>query len=123
MPLFVVQEHKASHLHWDFRFEYDNVLKSWAIPKEPPTTPGIKRLAIAVEDHPLEWADFSGVIPEGNYGAGEVKIWDKGKCEILYYEPDKKIELILHGKKLKGKYVLVKINDEKANTYLFFKAK
>lgn len=121
MPIFVIQEHKASHLHWDFRFEYNGVLKSWALPKEPPTRSGIKRLAIQVDDHELSWADFEGIIPEGNYGAGEVKIWDKGNCEILSYEPQKKIELVLKGKKLFGKYLIVKLKNGRQNTFIFFK--
>ncbi|MGB9562071.1 MAG: DNA polymerase ligase N-terminal domain-containing protein [bacterium] len=123
MSLFVIQEHHSSHLHWDFRFEYDGKLKSWAIPKEPPIEIGVKRLAIQVEDHELSWANFEGVIPEGNYGGGTVKIWDKGECEILQYQPESKIELILHGEKLKGKYILLKLGDDKKGNYLFFKTK
>ena len=107
--IFVVQRHNARNLHYDFRIELDGVLKSWAIPKEPPKTTGIKRLAINVEDHPLGYEKFHGVIPEGNYGAGTVKIWDKGKYELKNRD-SKKIEVILHGKKLKGNYVLVKTN-------------
>jgi len=105
--IYVIHKHKARNLHYDLRLEINGVLKSWAIPKEPPKTKGTKRLAIQVEDHPLDYANFEGVIPEGNYGAGTVKIWDKGKYELI--EKDKKkIEIKLHGKKLKGKYVLVK---------------
>jgi DNA ligase D-like protein (predicted 3'-phosphoesterase) len=87
----------------------EGVLKSWAVPKIPPTKKGIKRLAIQVEDHPLSYAKFEGTIPEGNYGAGTVKIWDNGTYE-LKEKDSKKIEIIFHGKKLKGEYVLVKTN-------------
>jgi len=118
---FVVHEHKATHLHWDLRLEIDGVLKSWAVPKEPPKTKGTKRLAILVEDHPLDYAKFKGEIPEGQYGAGKVEIWDKGTY-ILESKKSNKIVFELHGKKLKGKYVLInaKLGGEK-NNWLFFK--
>ena len=103
---FVIHKHHASHLHWDFRLEIDGVLKSWAIPKEPPTKKGIKRLAIQVEDHALSYANFQGEIKEG-YGKGKVFIWDNGTYELIK-KSEKEIEIELHGKKLKGKYILVK---------------
>ncbi|VVB82551.1 DNA polymerase Ligase (LigD) [uncultured archaeon] len=118
--IFVVHEHHASHLHWDFRLEMDGVLKSWAIPKIPPTTKGTKRLAIHVEDHPLAYAKFQGIIPEGNYGAGKVIIWDKGKYNLLE-NTSKKILMDLHGKKLNGRYALIKTNYENKKSWLFFK--
>ncbi|MFA5953606.1 MAG: DNA polymerase ligase N-terminal domain-containing protein [Candidatus Pacearchaeota archaeon] len=119
---FVVHEHHASHLHWDLRLEINGVLKSWAIPKELPKESGIKRLAIQVEDHKLSYINFEGEIPEGHYGAGLVKIWDKGTFKLIEKTP-KKIEIEFKGKKLLGKHVLIKtdygINPEK--NWLFFK--
>lgn len=118
---FVIHEHHASHLHWDLRLQMNGVLKSWAIPKTPPLSKGIKRLAINVEDHPLAYAKFHGTIPKGNYGAGAVKIWDSGKYDLLEKD-SKKILFELHGKKLNGKYVLVKTNyGGKKNGWLFMK--
>jgi DNA ligase D-like protein (predicted 3'-phosphoesterase) len=107
-PIFVVQEHNASHLHWDFRLEIFGILKSWAVPKQPPRDTKTKRLAIQVPDHALSYAKFEGEIKSG-YGKGTVKIWDKGTYE-LKYKDSKKIEFIMHGKKMKGHYVLVKTN-------------
>ena len=118
--IYVIQEHHASHLHWDLRLEFDNVLKSWAIPKIPPTEKNVKRLAIQVEDHPIEYAKFHGIIPEGNYGAGEVKIWDNGFYKLIE-KNSKKIIFEIHGKKLKGKYCLIKTNYENKKSWLFFK--
>jgi len=122
MPRFVIHEHHATHLHWDLRLEMEKVLKSWAIPKEPPRENGIKRLAIQVEDHKLSYLNFEGEIPEDHYGAGQVKIWDIGTFELLE-KTKKKILFRLKGKKLQGKYALIKvdygINPEK--NWLFMK--
>ncbi|MEM2921996.1 MAG: DNA polymerase ligase N-terminal domain-containing protein, partial [Candidatus Bathyarchaeia archaeon] len=105
--VYVIQEHHATHLHWDLRLEQDGVLKSWAIPKEPPTAPGVRRLAVAVEDHPLEYANFTGVIPEGEYGAGEVKIWDRGTYVPISVKEEKWV-VEIRGERLKGEYALIK---------------
>ncbi len=120
-PIFVIHEHHASHLHYDLRLERDGVLKSWAIPKEPPLAQGIKRLAVAVEDHPLDYATFEGEIPEGQYGAGKVIIWDSGTY-IAEKFSDKEIIADFKGKKLSGKYVLIKTAFKGAkNSWLLFK--
>lgn len=130
--IFVFQKHDASNLHYDFRISVDGVLKSWAVPKGPSTDPSQKRLAIQTEDHPIEYANFEGVIPEGEYGAGTVMVWDKGEYKNLDEEnPVSKglkkghIKIWLSGEKLEGgyslvntnkdKWLLVKINDEKAD--------
>jgi len=122
--IFVIQEHDSSHLHWDLRLEMGGVLKSWAVPKSPIDLKkrGVKRLAINVEDHPLQYADFEGIISEGNYGAGKVKIWDRGKYELIEKD-SKKIIFELHGKKLKGKYCLVKTRygSRPEKSWLWFK--
>jgi len=130
-PLFVIQEHHASRLHYDFRLEADGVLKSWAVPKEPSTDPTVRRLAVQVEDHPLAYAKFSGQIPEGEYGAGTVKIWDKGTYEnLLEKKPQPRtlsqaireghVEILLRGRKLSGKFALVrmKVRRKKADWLL-----
>jgi bifunctional non-homologous end joining protein LigD len=112
---FVVQEHHARRLHYDFRLEVDGVMKSWAVPKGPSMNPEDKRLAIQTEDHPLEYAKFQGEIPQGNYGAGEVIVWDSGTFEVEGNMPAQQqldrgeLKFILHGKKLTGSFVLVRI--------------
>jgi DNA ligase D-like protein (predicted ligase)/DNA ligase D-like protein (predicted 3'-phosphoesterase) len=118
--VFVVQEHDASHLHYDLRLEKNGVLQSWAIPKGIPQQSGIKRLAIKTEDHPLEYADFQGTIPKEQYGGGTVKIWDKGNHEIKLWE-ENKIEFILKGKKIDGPYVLVRLKKAGKNNWLLMK--
>lgn len=117
---FVVQKHDATRLHYDFRLEMDEVLKSWAIPKELPTVPNIKRLAVEVEDHPVSYITFEGTIPEGEYGAGTVEIWDKGTY-TLKSRSNNKIVFTLHGQKLAGDYILVRFKEDK--NWLFFKRK
>ena len=119
--IYLIHEHHATHLHWDLRLEMEGVLKSWAVPKKPTADKEVKRLAIQVEDHPIEYAKFKGIIPEGNYGAGEVKIWDTGNYELIE-KTSTKIMIDIHGKKLKGKYCLIKTNyGNKKNNWLFFK--
>ena len=118
---FVVQEHDASRLHYDFRLEMDGVLRSWAIPKGPPQKPGIRRLAVQVEDHPIEYIDFEGTIPEGQYGAGTVLIWDHGIYNLEELEPDKLV-FILHGMKLRGHYALVR-TEKRPQDWLLIKLK
>src|SRR6202171_1000879 len=113
-PIFVVQKHAASRLHYDFRLAINGVLVSWAVPKGPSMNPTERRLAVRTEDHPLEYADFEGVIPEGQYGAGTVLGWDRGAYEPQHgLPPDKqlaggKIDVVLQGKKLRGGFTLVR---------------
>jgi bifunctional non-homologous end joining protein LigD len=110
-PRFVVQEHHARRLHWDFRLEHDGVLVSWAVPKGVPADPKKNHLAVHVEDHPLDYIDFAGTIPAGNYGAGTVSIWDEGTYDIEKWS-DREVMVILHGKRLQGRYVLFRTNGE-----------
>jgi DNA ligase D-like protein (predicted 3'-phosphoesterase) len=117
-PVYVIQKHDATHLHYDLRLEMDGVLKSWAIPKEPPIIAGVRRLAVEVEDHPIEYANFEGTIQKGEYGAGTVEIWDKGNYTLLERKEDK-ITVDIHGEKLKGVYFLIRFKDKK--NWLFFK--
>lgn len=134
--IFVIQRHAASRLHYDFRLEMDGVLKSWAVPKGPSLDPKDKRLAMMVEDHPYDYKDFEGNIPEGNYGAGQVEVWDSGTYEPLD-NPSKlsdekellkelnagSLKFILHGKKLKGEFALVKMKNTEENSWLLIKHK
>lgn len=137
MPIFCVQKHAASHLHYDFRIECKGVMLSWAIPKGPSLDPNQKHLAIHVEDHPIEYSHFEGVIPEGNYGAGTVMVWDQGiysvkdastkkDIENIIWKDFQKghIELVLMGKKLRGGFVLIRIKqDDNEKNWLFIKRK
>ena len=120
--IFVVHEHDASHLHYDLRLEIAGVLRSYAIPKEPPVKEGIKRLAIQTEDHPLEYADFEGTIPEGMYGAGTVRIWDSGEF-VIEKDMDEELLFELKGRKLIGKYALIKTKFKGKDSWLFFMRK
>ncbi len=113
-PFFVVQEHHASRLHYDFRLLMDGVLKSWAVPRGVPAEPGVKRLAVQTEDHPVSYGSFEGMIPEGEYGAGKVIIWDKGGLEIQERQKDKLV-FKLDGKKIKGTYALVRFKGKEQN--------
>ena len=139
---FVVQKHDATQLHYDFRLEMEGVLKSWAVPKGPSLNPDDKRLAMMVEDHPYDYRTFEGTIPEGNYGAGTVMVWDEGTYEALDHEKEstkdqekillaelKKgdVKIVLHGEKLKGAFAVVKMHkggkDPGENAWLLIKKK
>ncbi|MBU1131907.1 3'-phosphoesterase [Patescibacteria group bacterium] len=119
--IFVIHRHAATHLHYDLRLEWKGTLMSWAVPKQPANKINEKRLAVRVEDHPIDYAGFEGTIPAGEYGAGKVKIWDKG-CWIPESVKKDKIVFELAGKKLKGKFALIKFKNQPKN-WLFFKAK
>ncbi len=128
---FVVQRHHASHLHYDFRLEIEGVLKSWAVPKGPSLNPKDKRLAMMVEDHPYDYRTFEGVIPAGNYGAGNVTIFDEGTYEALEESTGEKelkkglysgnLKFRMHGKILKGEFALVKLKNSEDNYWLLIK--
>jgi bifunctional non-homologous end joining protein LigD len=134
---FVIQKHNASHLHYDFRLEIRGVLKSWAVPKGPSMNPADHRLAMEVEDHPYDYKDFEGIIPEGQYGGGTVLVWDNGTYEpaepidgkkaqekwLLSHYHQNKLSIILHGKKLKGKFNLIKTYGKAENAWLLTKVK
>jgi bifunctional non-homologous end joining protein LigD len=133
---FVVHKHHASHLHWDLRLELDGVLKSWAIPKGPSLDPQDKKLAMMVEDHPIDYQTFEGVIPEGNYGAGPVMIWDKGTYHAAHASDRRRseealrsglakghISFVLEGERLKGEFALVRLRKGKENSWLLLKKK
>lgn len=131
--IFVIQKHDATNLHYDFRLLVDGVLKSWAVPKGPSTDPKEKRLAVQTEDHPLEYATFEGVIPQDQYGGGTVMVWDAGTFEnekkdetgneipITEQLKNGKCTFILHGKKLKGGYTLIRIGKGKNKNWLLKK--
>jgi len=121
-PIFVVQEHQAQNLHWDFRLEHDGVLASWAVPKGPPAEFNEKKLAVQVEDHPLDYAHFSGNIPEGQYGAGHVEIWDEGTYDEIKWDKDI-VEVILSGQKMQGRYSLIKTKGYGKNSWILMKQK
>jgi bifunctional non-homologous end joining protein LigD len=130
LPMFVIQKHRASRLHYDFRLEMEGVLKSWAIPKGPSYDPTVKRLAMMTEDHPYDYGSFEGVIPEGNYGAGNVIIWDTGTWEFIEPGDDPvkalqqgKLTFRLYGKKMFGEWALVRIKGRspKGNEWLMLK--
>jgi DNA ligase D-like protein (predicted 3'-phosphoesterase) len=132
-PRFVVQEHQASSLHYDFRLEADGTLKSWAIPKGPTADPAQKRLAMPTEDHPLEYEDFEGVIPQGEYGAGEVIVWDAGTYDNRSHDRRGRelsvaeaisrghVSVVLHGKKLRGGYSLTRMGRRGGQAWLLVK--
>jgi DNA ligase D-like protein (predicted 3'-phosphoesterase) len=126
-PIFVIQQHAARAMHYDFRLEVDGVLKSWAVPKGSSTNPATKRMAVPTEDHPMEYASFEGVIPRGNYGAGRVIVWDEGTYRNLGEKPIEEglrkghITFELNGHKLKGGWALTRFRTGKDETWLLVK--
>jgi len=123
LPIFVVHEHHAKRLHYDLRLEMEGMLKSWAVPKGPSMNPKDKRLAIMVDDHALEYGDFEGVIPEGMYGAGTVRIWDKGRYEIKEGSLKKgRLSLVFYGRKLRGVFALGRMTGKEKEWLLIKKA-
>ncbi|WP_214084319.1 DNA polymerase ligase N-terminal domain-containing protein [Methanoculleus sp.] len=132
LPIFVIQKHHATTLHYDFRLEADGVLKSWAVPKGPSLDPKEKRLAVPTEDHPLDYADFEGVIPAGSYGAGTVLVWDRGTYQNLTEKDGRKIGVAealgrghvsvrLEGEKVRGGYALTRFRTGKGEAWLLVK--
>ncbi|HEV2916707.1 MAG TPA: DNA polymerase ligase N-terminal domain-containing protein [Candidatus Babeliales bacterium] len=137
-PIFVIQKHNASHLHYDFRLAIGGVLVSWAVPKGLPHTTTIKRLAVQTEDHPMEYATFAGTIPAGQYGAGTVEIWDHGTYTNIAHKPNGqpismeqsikngRVEVELHGNKVKGSYALIlmrNVSNSNKKNWLMLKMK
>ena len=132
-PIFVIQKHQASSLHYDFRIEVEGVLKSWAVPKGPSTDPSVKRLAVPTEDHPMGYADFEGVIPEDEYGGGTVMVWDRGSFRNLKEDDEEEapsvseqledghVTIWLEGEKLQGGYALIRTGKGKNPRWLLIK--
>lgn len=117
---FVIQRHDARTLHYDFRLERDGVFKSWAVPKGLPEEPGIRRLAIQVEDHSLAFGEFEGTIPEGQYGAGTVEIWDRGTYDLEEWS-SQRLVFVLHGQRYRGQYCLLRFRRKGEREWLLFK--
>lgn len=134
-PTFVVQQHDARRMHYDFRLEADGVLKSWAVPRGPSENPAVKRLAVQTEDHPLDYENFEGVIPRGEYGAGPVIVWDAGtydnettdksgqKVSVADAIEQGHVSFVLHGRKLRGGYSLTRIRNDREPAWLLVKEK
>jgi bifunctional non-homologous end joining protein LigD len=119
---FVIHEHFSKHHHFDLRLEHDGVLASWAVPKGLPEKPGERKLAIRVEDHPLEYTGYEGTIPEGEYGAGEVRIADRGDCEALEWTTDR-IVIVLRGNRFFGRFTLLRFRKAGEKSWLIIHAK
>jgi len=130
-PIFVIQKHAASHLHYDFRLESEGVLLSWAVPKGPSMDAKIKRLAMQTENHPLEYANFEGIIPKGEYGGGTVMVWDKGSYKNLkspgssiWKDWEKgRVEIWLEGKKISGGFAIIRMKGDDSKEWLLIKLK